>query len=37
MLLQEEGKRDAYVKMAKPIQESVVMVLLARKVSEEYR
>ena len=30
-------ERDAYVKMAKPIQESVVMVLLELKVSERYR
>jgi len=37
MHLQEMVKEDAYVKMAKPTQESVVMVLSERKVSERYR
>ena len=32
-----DGRKDAYVKMAKPTQESVVMVLSERKVSERYR
>jgi len=37
MHLQEAEEKDAYVKMAKLTQESVVMVLLERKVSERYR
>jgi len=37
MLLQEAEEKDAYVKMAKPTQESVVMDLSERKVSERYR
>jgi hypothetical protein len=36
MHLQEMAEGDAYVKMAKPTQESVVMVLSERKVSERY-
>jgi len=37
MHLQEMAKEDAYVKMAKLTQESVVMVLSERKASERYR